>query len=134
MSALGPGLSGAVDRVTRRCAEHHEERPLRIALVEDIRRTIGFGAHVWALTDPETEVGISPHADVPPEVFRDLPGLIRRRYLTTVNRWDTIDGPVDTLLRATDGAPDASLMYRDSLGAMGAVSYTHLTLPTNREV
>jgi DNA-binding CsgD family transcriptional regulator len=126
VSALGPGLRGAVDRVTRRCTEHHDERPLRIALVEDIRRTIGFGAHVWALTDPETEVGVSPHADVPPEVFRDLPGLIRRRYLTTVNRWDTIEGPVDTLLRATSGAPDASLMYRESLGALGVVDLAML--------
>ena len=71
MSALGPGLSGAVDRITRMCAQHDEERPLRIALVEEIRRTVSFGAYVWALTDPETEVGTSPLADVPQ---RRLPG------------------------------------------------------------
>jgi len=79
-------VEGAVDRVIRRCAEHVEERPLRIALVEDIRRTVGFRAHVWALTDPETEVGTSPFADVPAEVLPKLPQLLRCRYLTTVNR------------------------------------------------
>jgi DNA-binding NarL/FixJ family response regulator len=81
---------------------------------------------VWALTDPETEVGTSPLADVPPEVFRDLPGLIRRRYLTTVNRWDRLDGPADSLLRATGGTPAASLVYRESLQAFGVVDLAML--------
>jgi DNA-binding CsgD family transcriptional regulator len=97
------------------CAEAGEERPLRIALVEEIRRTVGFRAHVWALTDPETEVATSPLADVPPAVFQELPHLIRCRYATPVNRWDNFDGPANTLVRATDGVPEDSLQYREVL-------------------
>ncbi|MGH9276248.1 MAG: helix-turn-helix transcriptional regulator [Acidimicrobiales bacterium] len=112
-------MSGLLDRVTRRCAEHVEERLLRIALVEDIRQTVSFGAHVWALTDPETEVGTSPFADVPQEAVRELPRLIRCRYLTLVNRWNTLEGPAASLLRATRGSPDASLLYREVLAPFG---------------
>ena len=94
---------------------------MRIALVEDIRPSVPFGAHVWALTDPDTEVGVAPLADVPPEAFAVLPGLIRCRYLTTINRWSTLDVAADSLLRATGGELDRSLLYREVLGPLGVV-------------
>ncbi len=128
MSALGPGLSGAVDRITRMCAQHDEERPLRIALVDEIRRTVSFGAYVWALADPETEVGTAPLADVPQLDFRDLPRLIRYRYLTGLNSWSTLEGPANTLLRSTGGTPDASLLYREALAPLGVSDVAYVAL------
>lgn len=87
---------------------------------------MSFGSYVWALTDPETTVGTSPLADVPPEVVRDLPRLIRIRYLTTVNRWDTVAGPADSLLRATSGRPEQSHLHREVLGPIGVTDVATL--------
>jgi len=106
--------------VARRCREHHgDDRSLRIALLEDIRSRVPFRAHVWALTDPETEVSTSPLATVPDELMAHVPAMIWRRYLTTVNRWDRIAGPVDSLHRATGGDPAQSLLHREVLGPAG---------------
>ena len=43
---------------------------------------VPFDAHVFALTDLVTHVASSPHATVPMLAWDQLPGLIRRRYLT----------------------------------------------------
>lgn len=91
---------------------------MRIALVEELRRSVAFGSYVWALTDPETEVGIAPLADVPQPVFSDLPGLIRLRYLTTVNRWTVLGPPAVSLWQATSGHPEDSLLYRELLAGL----------------
>ncbi len=99
---------------------------MRIALVEEIRRAVPFTAHVWALTDPETGVGTSPYAVVPEPVVADLPRLIRARYLSTVNRWNTIDGPVDTLLHATAGEPERSLLHREVMQGHGVADVATL--------
>ena len=108
------------DQVARRCRAYDgDERPLRIALVEDLRHRVPFGAHVWALVDPETEVGTAPLAAVPDRLMAQLPGLVRRRYLTTVNRWDRMDTPVASLYQATGGDPARSLLYREVLGPAG---------------
>ena len=108
-----------MDRIVRRCGEHDDERALRIALVDDLRQAVPFGAHVWALTDPETGVGVSPVATVPPEAEAVLPRLIRCRYLTTVNRPGSLDGAAESLLRATDGHPEESLLFREVLRGVG---------------
>lgn len=92
---------------------------MRLALVEEIRRSVPFGTYLWALTDPETEVGSSPLADVPEPVVRDLPRVIRLRYMTAVNRWSALDGPAESLHRATGGHPEESLFYRDVLAPLG---------------
>jgi DNA-binding CsgD family transcriptional regulator len=108
------------DVVARRCRDHvGDERSLRIALVEDLRARVPFIAHVWALTDPETEVAIAPFAIVPDHVMAHLPGIVRHRYLTPVNRWDTMDASVDSLHRATAGDLTQSLLHREFLGANG---------------
>ena len=105
--------------VERVCNAHLEERPMRIALVEEFRRSIAFSSYVWALTDPETEVASAPLADVPERVFADLPRLIRIRYLTRVNRWNTLDGVANSLQAATGGHPEKSELHRDVLADLG---------------
>lgn len=83
--------------------------------LDALRRTIGFDAYAWVLTDPVTTVGSSPLADVPglPELPRELPRLIRLKYLTTVNRWTSLDPPVATLRAATDDRREESLVWRE---------------------
>jgi DNA-binding CsgD family transcriptional regulator len=108
------------EQVARRCHGYDgDERPLRIALVEDIRRRVAFRAHVWALIDPETEVATAPLATVPDPLMVQLPGVVRRRYLTTVNRWDRMEAPVASLYQVTDGDPAKSLLHREVLGPAG---------------
>jgi DNA-binding CsgD family transcriptional regulator len=108
------------EQVARRCRDYDgDERSLRIALVEDLRCRVPFRAHVWALIDPETEVATAPLATVPDPLMAQLPGIVRRRYLTTVNRWDRMDAPVASLYQATDGDPTKSLLYREVLGSAG---------------
>jgi DNA-binding CsgD family transcriptional regulator len=110
-------MSRAVDRVAELCERHDRERSLRMALVEEIRRSVGFDVYVWLLTDPETEVGSAPLADLPASRLPDLPRLIRSKYLTAVNRWTTLDGPVASLRGASGGERDRSLMWREVLSA-----------------
>ena len=106
--------------VARRCRDHTgDERGLRTGLLEDLCARVPFDWHVWALTDPETEVAISPLATVPDPVLAQLSGVIRRRYLTPVNRWDELDQPAASLYRVTAGAPAASLLHREVFGPNG---------------
>ena len=108
------------EQVARRCRDYDgDERPLRIALVEDLRQRLPFRAHVWALVDPETEVATAPLATVPEPFMGQLPGVVRLRYLTTVNRWDRMDAPVASLYKVTDGDPAKSLLHREVLGPAG---------------
>jgi DNA-binding NarL/FixJ family response regulator len=104
-------------RVEQLCREPVGERSLRIALVEVLREQVGFDWYAWLLTDPETEVGGAPLADVPS--LADLPRLIRAKYLTAVNRWTALERPVATLLAATTGEPDRSLVWREVLAGYG---------------
>lgn len=92
---------------------------MRTALLDDLRARVPFEWHVWALTDPETEVAVAPLATVPDHMMPLLPGLIRRRYLTPVNRWDSIDGPVGSLHRATGGSLAESPLHAEVLGPAG---------------
>lgn len=119
-----PGIGGGsthlrnhrtAERITRICEAYDDARSLRFALLEEIRRAIGFDSYAWLLTDPETEVGCAPIADVP--CLPELPRLIRLKYLTTVNRWTALDGPVGLLQAATGGQPERSLVWREVLRA-----------------
>jgi hypothetical protein len=106
-------------RIERLCADIDEERPLRIALVDELRRLAPFGSYVWAVTDPATEVAIAPLADVPVDAMTALPRLIRLRYLTTVNRWTSLGPTAESLSRVTSGRPDLSLLHRELLAGVG---------------
>ena len=96
-----------------------DDRALRIRLIEEIRRRVPFDWHVWVLNDPETEVAISPLATVPDHLMAGLPGIVRRRYLTRLNRWDSLEVAAESLHRASGGKPESSLLHRELLGPAG---------------
>jgi DNA-binding CsgD family transcriptional regulator len=103
-------MVGTVRRVGGAAAD---SRALRSSVLAELRRAVPFDAFVWALTDPETSVGIDPFATVPPALMPDLPALIRLKYLTGANRWTTLT----TAARLAD--PAASLGWRELLHAHG---------------
>jgi DNA-binding CsgD family transcriptional regulator len=86
----------------------------RQRIVAEIRRHVRFQWYVWLITDPRTSVGAAPVADPPPALVARLPALIRMKYLTTVNRWTTVDG-VGFLHEATAGDLGQSLVWRSLL-------------------
>lgn len=86
---------------------------MRLALLDEIRGAVRFDAYAWMLTDPETEVGCAPLADVP--CLPELPRLIRLKYLTPINRWTHLDVPVASLRAATGDQPEHSLVWRELL-------------------
>ena len=99
-----------IERVDRLCLEEIDDRALRIALVDELRRVANFNWYAWLVTDPATEVGGSPLADVPS--VAELPRLIRHKYVTALNRWTTLDAGVATLHTASDGCLQRSTMWR----------------------
>lgn len=105
--------TSAVERVTGICDHYDNGRELQIAVLEELVKNVAFDAHAWVLTDPETEVGSAPVADVP--CLAELPRLIRLKYLTAVNRWTTMNDPVATLRTATNDRPERSRMWRELL-------------------
>lgn len=107
----------AVERVTRICDEHDEARALRLAVLDEIGGAAPFDAYSWLLTDPETEVGCAPLADVP--CLPELPRLIRLKYLTAVNRWTRLAVPVALLRDATADQRERSLVWREVLAGYG---------------
>ncbi len=108
----------SLERVLRICEAAGDARTLRLLLLEEMRKAVGFDAYAWLLTDPETSVGSAPLADVP--CLPELPRLIRLKYLTGVNRWTTLHAaPVALLQEATGGQPSRSLLWRDLLAGYG---------------
>lgn len=105
----------AADRIARLCEETQDARALRLALLDEIRRVAAFDAYSWLLTDPETEVGSAPLADVPCLP----PRLIRLKYLTAVNRWTHLESAVALLSVATANHLDRSLVWREMLAGYG---------------
>lgn len=108
----------AGERVARICAADDDARVLRLRLLAEFGRCVGFDAYAWVLTDPETCVGSAPLADVPS--LAELPRLIRLRYLTALNRWTTLTSSAVALLSAaTGGELSQSLLWRDLLSRYG---------------
>jgi DNA-binding CsgD family transcriptional regulator len=95
-----------------------DARELQLRVVDEIRREVGFDAYAFVLTDPRSCVGSSPLADVP--WVDELPRLIRLKYLTSVNRWTTLNDPPVALLHiATEGEAARSLVWREYLAPHG---------------
>lgn len=117
-------LRRAVERVDRLAGGIADARSLRVGLLEEIGRHVAFDAYAWLLTDPETEVGADPIADVP--YLADLPRLIRLKYLTTTNRWTQLATPVSRLYADTNGHPDRSLVWRELLSDYGVADVASL--------
>jgi DNA-binding CsgD family transcriptional regulator len=115
---VASSYGGARDRIERICAATTDARALRLEVLAGIRRTIGFDAYAWLLTDPETCVGAAPLADVP--CLPELPRLIRLKYLTATNRWTALaTGGVATLGSATAGDLTRSRLWRELLSTYG---------------
>ena len=110
--------SRAIDRITRICATAApDDRALRAAILNEIRPVVAFDAFVWLLTDPETEVGCSPLAHVP--CLPELPQLIMLKYLTPINRWTGVKGPVARLHEGTGARMERSLVWNSLLRRYG---------------
>jgi DNA-binding NarL/FixJ family response regulator len=97
---------------------------LRTALLGEIRRELPFDWYAWLLTDPETEVGSAPLAEIPS--IRDLPRLIRAKYMTSLNRWTNLETPVATLQAATGGEPQRSRIWQEVLSGYGVLDVASL--------
>lgn len=103
-----------MERLVRACAATAPDaRSLRLTLLDEIRRVVDFDAYAWLLTDPETEVGSAPLADVP--CLPELPRLIRLKYLTPINRWTQLQGQAALLSAVTEGRLERSLVWRELL-------------------
>lgn len=110
--------SRAFDRITRICATvAPDDRSLRLAILNEIRPVIAFDAFVWLLTDPQTEVGSSPLADVP--CLPELPRLIMLKYLTPFNRWTRLKGPVALMYEGSGARLERSLVWSSLLSRYG---------------
>ncbi|MGY1617672.1 LuxR C-terminal-related transcriptional regulator [Geodermatophilus sp. SYSU D00691] len=107
------GSAAARERVERICATGADARTLRLRVLAELRRALGFDAHAWVLTDPRTRVGCAPLADVP--CLPELPRLVRLRYLTALNRWTGLPSPVASLAAATGGDLARSRLWRELL-------------------
>jgi len=108
------------EAIERLCESPVDERNLRAQLLDRIRKVLPFDAYVWLLTDPATTVGCAPLAEVP--CLPQLPMLIKRKYLTTVNRWTELrrsNDPVGLLQLGTSGQPTRSLLWREMLRDIG---------------
>src|ERR1035438_7966336 len=117
--------SRGIERIGRLCLSTTSDAlSLRVAVLAEIRPVVGFDAHAWLLTDPETEVGSAPLADVP--CLPELPRLIRLKYLTPINRWTAMDTPVARLHTSTEGRLERSLVWREMLSRHGVTDVASL--------
>ena len=119
--------SRAVERIARICESSTADAVgVRLAVLDEIRQVIDFDSFAWLLTDPETEVGSAPLADVPR--LSELPRLIRLKYLTPVNRWTGMETPVALLAASTRGHLDHSLVWREMLSQFGVIDVASLVI------
>lgn len=111
------GLIAALEHVTSLSTD---DRHLRLQILDLIRGVVPFDNYAFLLTDPQTSVGCSPVAEVPD--LSTLPGLIRLKYLTSVNRWTRLPASgCATLKQATVGHPEESLLWREGLAGLGVI-------------
>lgn len=105
--------TSAVQRIEQHERHLSDGKALRVGLLAEIARHVPFDFHAWLLTDPASEVGSDPVANVPS--LPDLPKLIRLKYLTPVNRWTGLAGSAVRLHTGTGGHPEQSLVWREML-------------------
>ncbi len=95
-----------------------DERGLRLAILTEIKAVVPFEWFVWLTTDPDSCVGSLPIASVPD--LREVPMVIRLRYLAAENRWTDVGTPaVRTLTRTTGGDLTRSRFWVDGLARHG---------------
>lgn len=99
------------------CRQRLDDRTLRHAVLEVLRPSVPFDAHVWMLTDPVTTVGSSPHAQVPS--FEALPRTIHLKYLSSRNRWTALPSGVAASLASEPAAGGRDRSWREFLFEYG---------------
>ncbi len=112
--------SRARARIERACTAPLDGRALRLEILAELRRCVGYDAYAWPLTDPVTAVGGAPLADVP--CLPELPQLIRLKYLSRVNRWTVLAAsvqPAQSLAQRTGGDLARSVLWRGILERHG---------------
>jgi DNA-binding NarL/FixJ family response regulator len=107
----------AAERIERHGRDLGDGRALRAGLLAEIGRQVAFDAYAWLLTDPDSEVGSDPLAEVP--CLPELPRLIRLKYSTPVNRWTQLASAVARLHADTGRHPEHSLVWREMLSDYG---------------
>jgi DNA-binding CsgD family transcriptional regulator len=107
-------------RIEAWCDQPVPAKRLREGVLSRLGERLTWDGHVFCLCDPVTRVLTSPLADVPVLPWPRLPELVRWRYLTEVNRVDSLqDGGARSLLGG--GSPDRSLMWRHVQRELGVV-------------
>lgn len=114
--ATSTALTRARESIERLSRAPADVTAFRVAVLAELRRTIGFDAHVWLLTDPATAVGSTPLAEVP--TVNDLPDTIRLKYLTGLNRWTRLIAD-RTPAAALGVEREASALWREVLSCHG---------------
>jgi DNA-binding NarL/FixJ family response regulator len=117
-----PSATTHLDRIERLCRGSLTAKALREQVVDEVRRAVPFDGYLFMLIDPVTRVGVSPLADLPMLPWPRLPGLIRARYLTRLNRWDVLldDGvAAASLVAATGGHLEESLLWAEVQRELG---------------
>jgi DNA-binding NarL/FixJ family response regulator len=109
------------DRIERLCLRGLSAKALRERVVALLRGVMSFEAHNFPLTDPVTMVGTSPFADVPMLPWPRLPELIRWRYQTIPQRWDTLMGSGPTTSLLASGPPETSPIWANVQCDLGVV-------------
>jgi DNA-binding CsgD family transcriptional regulator len=99
--------------ISELCEHIDDARDLRLSLLAQLRQLVPFDSFAWLLTDPTSEVGVAPIADVP--CLPELPRLIRLKYATELNRWTHQPEPIARLHSATGGRLEQSLVWRELL-------------------
>ena len=105
-------VKDTVARIERVCAQETDARSLRERILDVLKRDLRIDAYAFVMTDPDSEVGVDPLAEVP--CLPELPTLVRLKYLTDVNRWTSLTAAAG-LREATGDQPDRSLVYRELL-------------------
>ena len=125
------GPVGATEDLLRRvesvCRADLSAKGLRERLLALLREHIAYDGHVFALTDPVTNVGTSPHADVPMLPWPRLPEIIRWRYLTEVNRSDRLVGRAASSLLTATGSPAESPVWQHVQRELGVLDTGSVT-------
>ena len=109
----GAAYGRARARILEACAADDAERSVRRAILDALAGAVGFDAYAWVVTDPVTEVGAAPLAEVP--CLAELPSLVRLKYLEPLNRWTRLSDRATTLVQATEGDLARSVLWRDLL-------------------
>lgn len=114
--ATSTALTRAREHIERLSDAAVEAIEFRVGVLDELRHTIGFDAHVWLMTDPVTCVGSAPLADVP--TFGALPTTIRLKYLTEANRWTQLAADGVTASALGSGR-DRSRLWSEQLSRYG---------------